>query len=84
MRVEIHTLTDEGKPELVGTLILQGDKVVISPPGEAVLEHLIETTRIRHPGTGDWHTAHETPAEWLSSLHSHLRTPYLSASAPLE
>lgn len=84
MRVEIHSITDEGKPELVGTLILQGDRVVTSPPGEPVLEHLIETARFRHPGMDDYHTAHESPAEWLSGLHTHLRTPYLSASTPLE
>jgi hypothetical protein len=84
MRVEIHRLDDNGNSELVGNYTLYGTQVLTSPHGQETLERVLRTAAVKNPETGKWLNAYDHAAEWLTWLHTHLRTPYLSASPAVE
>lgn len=83
MRVEVCSLSPDGKDELVGTLRLDGDGIVAEPNDSRTLRAIV-VEPLYDPRTNQVYDAESEPEEFLRYLHQQYHSAYLRASKVIE
>ena len=80
--VEVRRLDRDGNDALVGTLHLEGGRIVPAPADSPLLQRILET-EVRLSG-GERTTAADDPERFLEVLHLHYKSPYLRATRSVQ